>query len=85
MMNQEDLLDNGFLLLRQSEAMSSPVGTLFYERFTEHDQLLDKLSERSEEIQCIVSKNDVPFGKSQKPELWDYADGVDTLEFLASL
>jgi hypothetical protein len=85
MMNQDDLLDNGFLLLRQSEAMSSPVGTLFYERFSDHDQLLDKLSERSEEIQCIVSKNDVPFGKSQKPELWDYADGVDTLEFLASL
>jgi len=82
LMNQEDLLDNGFLLLRKNEAISSPVGTLHYERYTKEDSLLDKLSARSEEIQCIVSKNDVPFGKSQKPELWDYADGVDTLEFL---
>ncbi len=85
LMNQEDLLDNGFLLLRKSEAISSPVGTLYYERYTQEDNLLDKLSAQSEEIQCIVSKNDVPFGKSQKPELWDYADGVDTLEFLAGL
>jgi len=82
LMNREDLLDNGFLLLRKSEAISSPVGTLFYERYEKEDVLLDKLSRHSEEIQCIVSKNDVPFGKSQKPELWDYADGVDTLEFL---
>jgi hypothetical protein len=85
LMNQEDLLDNGFLLLRKSEAISSPVGTLFYERYTKEDNLLDKLSAQSEEIQCIVSKNDVPFGKSQKPELWDYADGVDTLEFLGNV
>ncbi|MCZ4409772.1 acyl-CoA reductase [Cryomorphaceae bacterium 1068] len=85
LMNQEDLLDNGFLLLRKSESISSPVGTLFYERYSKEDNLLDKLSAQSEEIQCIVSKNDVPFGKSQKPELWDYADGVDTLEFLESI
>jgi len=85
LMNQEDLLDNGFLLLRKNEAISSPVGTLHYERYTKEDSLLDKLSAQSEEIQCIVSKNDVPFGKSQKPELWDYADGVDTMEFLASI
>lgn len=85
MMNQESLLDNGFLLLRESEEMSSPVGTLFYERYSNHDQLLDRLSDRSEEIQCIVSKNDVPFGKSQNPELWDYADGVDTVEFLEKI
>ncbi len=84
-MNQEDLLDNGFLLLRKSEEISSPVGTLFYERYSQEDHLLDKLSAQSEEIQCIVSKNDVPFGKSQKPELWDYADGVDTLEFLGNV
>jgi hypothetical protein len=82
LMNREELLDNGFLILRPSEATSSPVGTLFYERFRERDQLLDRISSAEEAIQCIVSKNDVPFGKSQMPELWDYADGVDTVRFL---
>lgn len=85
LMNKEELLDNGFLLLRKSDSIPSPVGTLHYERYKEDDSLVNTLSERRAEIQCIVSKNDVPFGKSQKPELWDYADGVDTLEFLASI
>ena len=43
-----------------------------------------------DKIQCIVSEdetieNALPFGKAQKPELWDYADNVDTLEFLKSV
>jgi hypothetical protein len=33
-------------------------------------------------IQCITGHNFVPFGKAQVPALWDYADGIDTLEFL---
>ena len=43
-----------------------------------------------DKIQCSVSSNgwyegSVPFGEAQCPALWDYADGVDTLEFLAGL
>jgi hypothetical protein len=45
--------------------------------------------ERKDEIQCVVSKIDlgvnIPFGKTQQPELWDYADNVDTIAFLLSL
>ena len=33
-------------------------------------------------IQCIVGKHNIPFGKAQSPHLWDYADGIDTIEFL---
>lgn len=85
LMNREELLDNGFLLLRKSEAMSSPVGTLFYERFSSENQVEERLNQEKNQIQCVVSKNAVPFGKSQKPELWDYADGVDTVAFLSDL
>ena len=39
--------------------------------------------------QCIVSneniKNFIEFGKTQSPELTDYADGVDTIDFLLKL
>jgi len=85
LMNREELLDNGFIILRPLEALSSPVGTLYFERFSDRNGLLDRISTHRDEIQCIVSKNDIPFGKSQKPELWDYADGVDTMEFLGGL
>lgn len=85
MLNQEDLLENGFMILRPSEALSSPIGTVFYERYEDKDALRAKLNSLEEDIQCLVSLEDVPFGKSQKPELWDYADGVDTMEFLIGL
>jgi hypothetical protein len=85
MMNREEILDNGFMILRPSEAISSPVGTVFYEGYSDENVLRDTLISRKEEIQCVVSSRDVPFGKSQQPELWDYADGADTMFFLTSL
>jgi hypothetical protein len=85
LMNREDLLENGFVILRPSEAIASPIATIFYERYSNEDELYKSLVLRADEIQCIVSKKDVPFGKSQEPELWDYADGVDTMEFLLGL
>jgi hypothetical protein len=85
LMNREDLLDNGFLLLRESEAMTSPVGTLFYERFNDEAEVEKRLEMQRDQIQCIVSSKNIPFGHSQQPELWDYADGIDTLEFLTQL
>lgn len=85
MLNREDLLDNGFLILRPSEAIASPIASLFYERYTDETVLRDTLKGRTEEIQCIVSQTDIPFGKAQAPELWDYADGVDTMAFLQGL
>ena len=85
MMNREDLLENGFLILRPSEAISSPPATLFYERFDDERALRETLENKAEEIQCIVSQKDIPFGKSQKPEIWDYADDVDTVAFLKKM
>ncbi len=82
MMNQEDILENGFLILRPCEAIASPTATLFYERYSDVSEVYNTLESKEAEIQCIISKQDIPFGQSQKPELWDYADGVDTMAFL---
>ena len=32
-----------------------------------------------------TSHKSVPFGQTQNPELWDYADGVDTMKFLLNM
>lgn len=85
MMNLESILENGFLILRPSEAIASPTSTLFFERYTDEDKVRESLKEKEAEIQCIVSKKDIPFGNSQFPELWDFADGVDTMKFLMSV
>ena len=86
LLSQFPFLDNNFLLLKEDkEALVSPLGVLFYEFYEDDEQLRNTLKERESEIQCVVSKKDIPFGKAQCPELWDYADGADTMEFLIDL
>lgn len=80
------ILDNGFLTLKEDTSYSSPISSLFYEYYNSVDELKSKLNHDNEQIQCIVSngiiENSIPFGQTQKPELWNYADNVDTIEFL---
>lgn len=89
LMSLYKILDNGFLTIKEDESYSSPISSVFYEYYESIDSVKNKLQLDSEKIQCIVSngliENSIPFGKTQQPELWDYADGVDTLEFLLSL
>ena len=82
LMEQHQLIENGFLLMKEDKKFHSPIGMLFYEYYDSKDAVLEKLNQHKEEIQCIVGKENTPFGKSQKPELWDYADNIDTIQFL---
>ncbi|WP_186992354.1 acyl-CoA reductase [Constantimarinum furrinae] len=89
LMSGIQLLDNEFLLLKEDASYSSPISVVFYEYYSDTKSLRDKLAANSERIQCIVSdsgiSNEINFGKAQTPQLWDYADGVDTLDFLLKL
>jgi hypothetical protein len=90
LLNSEKLLDNNFLLLRQEIALSSPIGVLFYEYYSDTEALKSRLQMDAPFVQCLVSKEakfagSLPFGQSQSPMLWDYADGVDTMQFLLGL
>ncbi len=90
LVNKDEHLDNGFLLMRESNSLVSPIAVLYYELYGNLDQLNIRLSADQEKIQCIVSlqgwyPNSLDFGSAQCPGLGDYADGVDTLQFLKSL
>ncbi len=86
LMSQFPFLDNNFFMLKEDEHYSSPIGTVFYEQYTSLNTLLAKLEKEKDQIQCIVSQgvmdNEIPFGNTQAPLLTDFADGVDTVEFL---
>lgn len=77
--------DNGFLLVTQSEHLVSPISVVFYEEYENEKALEEKLKAHEEKIQCIVGKNYTPFGKSQSPVLNEFADNVNTLDFLNNL
>jgi hypothetical protein len=80
--NKEKFTDAGFILLKENQGLSSPVAVLYYEYCNSFDEAERNTENLKETIQCICSKNHIPFGKAQAPALWDYADGIDTVEFL---
>ena len=82
LVNKETFYDSGFLLLKEDARISSPVSVLHYEYYESQDAVKQQTEFLKEKIQCIVSKHHIPFGKAQWPHLWDYADGIDTIEFL---
>ncbi len=82
--------DNGFLLLKESASLISPLAILHYEYYEDYVALNDQLSSLRNDIQCIISDDDhitgrIPIGSGQYPDLWDYADGVDTMRFLLKI
>lgn len=89
LMSEFDLLENGFLMIKEDESYASPIATIFYEYYTDINTLKGKLNADSEKIQCVVSNNftntEIKFGDTQNPQLWEYADGVNTLNFLAKI
>ena len=85
LLNQEDFLENGFVIVRENEELHTPVGILHISRYESEAQAIDKIAAWGDKIQCVVGHGHIPFGKAQAPELWDYADGVNTMTFLANL
>jgi hypothetical protein len=88
LVNQAPFLDNGFLLLKEDSGFSSPISVLYHSAYPDLSSLPGLLDPHRDSIQCIVSsvvKGGIGFGKAQQPGPGEYADGVDTLEFLAGL
>ena len=90
LMNRDEITENGFVLLKQSEKLAAPVSTVFYEEYSDLDAVRNQLSSAKDELQCIVSKDSdwplhVAAGQTQRPELWEYADGVNIMKFLKAV
>ena len=85
LMSNYKLLDNGFLTLKEDSSHASPISSVFYEYYDSLTEIEKRLESEAETIQCIVSnnlvQNSIPFGQTQRPQLWDYADHVDTISF----
>lgn len=89
LMSNFKLLDNEFLTIKEDTSYSSPISSVFYEYYDDLNDIKSRLEKDADQIQCIVSKdaieNSILFGQTQKPNLWDYADNVDTLGFLKEI
>lgn len=91
MLNKVPIWNNGCVILTEDKAIQSRIANLHYEFYDDKETLAMDLKDKIEEIQCIVTKmnfvnlNSISFGDAQRPQLMDYADGVDTMTFLLAL
>lgn len=83
-LNKKFYMTNGSVLLIEEPALFSPISQLNYEFYTDKNLLAEQLLQNPD-MQCLVSKDHVPFGGAQSPSLTDYADGIDTMAFLRDL
>lgn len=91
LMNQTPHLDTGFALLVANENIDAHVATINFQEYSSLKAAFEYLKLHDDKIQCVASAEEfehprkVDFGQTQKPRLSDYADGVDTIQFLAML
>jgi len=83
-MNRKFYMTNESIILTENESVFSPVSQVNYSFYNESKTLQESL-QKNTDIQCIAGKGFIPFGKGQSPSLTDYADGIDTMQFLQSL
>lgn len=92
LVNKVKHLDNGFLLVTENKSLSSPLSVLYFEEYEKIEDAINMINTSKNEIQVLITNLNinlpvpvVGFGESQKPKLWDYADGIDTMKFLSAL
>ena len=85
LLNQVPHFDLGNLIVTENEQLVSPVGVLHVHRYKSKQDLSAWLALHEAKIQCIVGEGAIPFGQAQMPALDDFADGVNTYEFLVNL
>lgn len=85
LLNSEKFLQGTAILLKESPAISSPIATLHYQFYKDIKSARKFVEVNSDSIQCTLGKGYLDFGSSQTPSLTDYADNIDTMEFLLSL
>ncbi len=89
LVSQTPYIDAGCLLLKEDRALASRIAVLNYEYCHSVGEAEKAVQSARDSIQCVVSGATLSIpsvrpGKAQQPALWDYADEVDTLDFLLS-
>jgi hypothetical protein len=87
LLNAEIFWDNNYIMLKEDEALFSPLSVLNFTRYQDLDEVRSFVNENKQDIQAIVAKPDLEFdsiyfGEAQNPGLDTYADNVDTMKFL---
>lgn len=90
-LTQQPFLTNDFIILKEDSNVASRIACLHYERYESIAEVISHLLASKDMLQCVSSRTPlegwpyIPLGQCQKPGLMDYADHVDTMDFLLKL
>jgi hypothetical protein len=84
LLNNHYYMSSGSLLFTENEKLFSPIAQLYYSYYDNKKFLVESLQQNNG-VQCLVGKGFTPFGSTQQPDIFQYADGVDTMQFLLKL
>ncbi len=84
LLNQKMYMSTKALLIVEKEHLHTPLAVINYEFYTDKNEVAKSLAD-NEDVQAIVGHDYIPFGAAQQPSISDFADGVDTMEFLSKL
>jgi len=97
LINSVPHLANDCLMVLENASPLSRIATLHYERYDKAKDLQERIKRDVDVLQCAVCEDTrlrtklqkntptlpfLPFGSSQSPRLQDFADNIDTLQFL---
>jgi hypothetical protein len=83
-LQKRSFIDGKFFLLQPMDNLYPPMATIYYTYYQEINDVQHYLETYACQLQCVVGrsediKNCITFGCAQTPQLWDYADGIDTM------
>lgn len=84
LLNTVFYMTNGSILLMENDAVFSAIGVLHYSFYSSTKKIKEYL-QSNQDIQCVCGAGETSFGNAQMPTLADYADGIDTMQFLLTL
>ena len=86
LINLIPFLDQGITLFKENSSFASAIGIVHYEQYKQNTEVWKGIDEQCDAIQCVISNHEkersVRFGQSQLPEVWEYANKIDTMAFL---
>jgi hypothetical protein len=89
-MNNQVFIDGGFYLLQENSLLNSPVSVIHYQYYSDTEELKSYIANNMDNLQCVIGNmveidGSIPFGRAQRPQIGEYPDNIDTIEFLLNL
>ncbi len=93
LINKDDVMQGDNVILKKDPAYISRLAVINYEEYNQLSSLIEILKNDRDQLQLIATSGgnltemsiELKFGETQNPRLWDYADEVDTMAFLAGI